>query len=162
MLCYAKASRAVRSLRFAHAQYVGWLRAAAQCALSCGRDGELQLWRHDTREGYVPWPGGRPRDVDLSASWLLDVCAAGVLAVCAAGTVNLWAWGADTPTPLRRVAQSSLFLDSPCESHCALLPSGGATVAFVGLRSALAAGGSNDPKGGGAVSLKVELLRRLI
>ncbi len=41
----AKAARATRSLRFCHAQYVGWLRVTSQYALSCSRDGELQLWR---------------------------------------------------------------------------------------------------------------------
>ncbi len=155
----AKPSRAARALRSAHAQYVGVIRVAAEYALSSSRDGELQLWRRDAREGYAPWAEGMPRAADLAACWLLDLLPDGIVAVGAAGTVKLWPWSSASPVLLRDQPHASRYLDAPCESRCDAHADGSAAIAFVGVRahvSASTAGTATEPRGGAAL---IELCR---
>ena len=117
-----KASRSLRTLRFAHQLYVGELRLAADGSwlLSCSRDGELQLWTYDGQGGYSPEPDVLPRAV-LGASWRLEVLADGVLALSARGAVDWWPWGAQDPQSVRSAQPRSAMLETPADTHVTVL-----------------------------------------
>jgi len=119
-----KASKALRTLRFQHDSYVGSLQLNVDGTrlLTCGRSGQLQLWRRHDREKWAPHPEELPRTAagavapGVAGAWRLDLISRGLLAVTAAGGVDFWAWGARAAVRLRPDALASQLLDQPAES----------------------------------------------
>ena len=173
-----KASKALATLRYQHDSYVGSLQLSADGTrlLTCGRSGQLQLWRRHEREKekFVAAPELLPRTAAgevapaVACAWRLDLLSRGLLAVSAAGGVDLWAWGARAPLRLRPDALACQLLDQPAESFvaescaappCAAegdAPQGGeaaarATLVFAGLRR----GGAGGEAGGAAFCLEL-------
>ena len=173
-----KTSKALATLRYQHDSYVGSLQLSADGTrlLTCGRSGQLQLWRrHEKeREKFVAAPELLPRTAagevapGVACAWRLDLLSRGLLAVSAAGGVHFWAWGARAPLRLRPDALACQLLDQPAESFvaesCAAAPcaaegdapQGGeaaarATLVFAGLRR----GGARGEAGGAAFCLEL-------
>jgi len=173
-----KASKALATLRYQHDSYVGSLQLSADGTrlLTCGRSGQLQLWRRHEREKekFVAAPELLPRTAAgevapaVACAWRLDLLSCGLLAVSAAGGVDLWPWGARAPLRLRPDALACQLLDQPAESFvaescaappCAAegdAPQGGeaaarATLVFAGLRR----GGAGGEAGGAAFCLEL-------
>ena len=173
-----KASKALATLRYQHDSYVGSLQLSADGTrlLTCGRSGQLQLWRRHEREKekFVAAPELLPRTAAgevapaVACAWRLDLLSRGLLAVSAAGGVDLWPWGARAPLRLRPDALACQLLDQPAESFvaesCAAppcvaegdAPQGGeaaarATLVFAGLRR----GGAGGEAGGAAFCLEL-------
>ena len=122
-----KASKALSTLRYQHDSYVGSLQLSTDGArlLTCGRSGQLQLWRRHEKEKFVAAPELLPRTAagevapGVAGAWRLDLLSRGLLAVSAAGGVDFWTWGARAAVRLRPDALACQLLDQPAESFVA-------------------------------------------
>ena len=123
-----KASKALSTLRYQHDSYVGSLQLSADGTrlLTCGRSGQLQLWRRHEKDKFVAAPELLPRTAagevapGVAGAWRLDLLSRGLLAVSAAGGVDFWAWGARAAVRLRPDALACQLLHpAPAESFVA-------------------------------------------